>query len=454
MLHNANIIGFAQGTPVLMANGQWKLIEQIKEGDSVLSFDPDSAELDFSPKKVIASTSATMNDCIEVWNGDRVTVVAREQLFFTPERSWSAGYETKSVIDYSRAITEIQTRKVKGGKWKIFDIEVEDNHSLIANGLMAHNGSNLTRKKKVVQVAQPIVTAGKPGKPVSVTVTDKTGTKTVTVNPLPGSSAQVTSSSNSTSVRYTSIAGLPVDNGAVITQPSVVLPYPSVYALSDKAATAEALRADVCGGLLDEDGGETSFLSNSKKKKINISKKKKKNYAGTLQSLERTFQDMKSVRYSPVPGTTGSVQLWQDTTLIDDAIAQAREMRKKLTPKKPMKYKFFEKHCDRLQSLISQIGNQTSYPILPPVIIAQPPVVISPPAESYSTDRVYETDVNYQYFITAPAGNRYYFDPPNAPASPQLSWYRHYDIVRGQLYYDRVSAGSINVNYTSNSVVV
>ena len=38
MLHNAELVGFAEGTPVLMADGKWKPIEQVKQGDWVMSF--------------------------------------------------------------------------------------------------------------------------------------------------------------------------------------------------------------------------------------------------------------------------------------------------------------------------------------------------------------------------------------------------------------------------------
>ena len=86
MLHNAQIVGFAEGTHVLMADGKWKTIENVKQGDMVMSFNPDIADSELEPRKVVDTWSGIHRECIEVHQKNKVTVVAKDQLFFALEQ--------------------------------------------------------------------------------------------------------------------------------------------------------------------------------------------------------------------------------------------------------------------------------------------------------------------------------------------------------------------------------
>jgi hypothetical protein len=438
MLHNAQVVGFAEGTPVLMADGKWKPIEEVKQGDWVMSFNPAVENSPLEARKVVNTFSTLHRDCIEIHANGKVTIVAKDQLFFTPGANWSAGYDTKQVMDYSGERQYIQVRRVRGGKFKVFDITVDETHALVANDLRVHNGgSSNNKKKKIVQAPQPVVTAGKPGAPVSVTTTYNGNTTTVTVNPSPGSSGQISvGASGSIGVRQNAVPGLPVSDGTYY-QPIAVYPYPGGSYVRDRALNAEIIRSSVCGNMLDKG-------SNYKPKASDVSA-----WKSELNNLISELESMKNVNIHSGPT---KIFISTDPTLINDAISNARNLSNSLKAGRKLTLGVIQQNCSKLASIIGRIqssvppstGGMIPEPMpmpLPPRPIA-PPVVVCPNPSSYYSERVYDNQANYEY-MTALDGCSYVFDPPNAPANLQVRYYRHFDPVSGRYYYDRVNSRAV-----------
>lgn len=432
MLHNAQIVGFAEGTPVLMADGTWRPIEKIKNGDWIMSFNPNVENSELEPRKVMNTFSALHRDCIEVFANGKITIVAKDQLFFTPGANWESGYDTKQVMDFAGNRQDIKVRRVRGGKFQIYDVIVDETHSLIANDLRVHNGGGSRRKKKVVvQAPQPVVTAGKPGKPVSVTTTYNGNTTTVVVNPSPGSSGQVSvGASGTVTVRQNSVPGLPVSDNTTY-QPPVFLPYPGGSYVYDRAINAEILRSSVCDNM------------QSKGSNYRVTSKDEQAWESEIDSMINELQSIKDVNVSRGGPHRRSIQV--DPSLINDAIRNANDLKKEIRAGRRLTRGIIESNCNKIAGIIDRIsrsvrpGNGNDYVCG----TVAPPVVVCPGPSTYHTSRIYEDDANYGYMLRLANTCDYVFDPPNAPADTKIRYFKHWDPFANKYYYDRVSADAI-----------
>lgn len=138
--------GFVQGTVVLMADGSLKPIERIKPGDYVMSFDVNSSSSELKPRVVLDTFSYISRDVLEVRADEDSVMVAQGQLFLTPGADWKFAHETAHITDMIGDARNFDVIKVRTGNHKIYDIMVDDNHSLVANGFRVHNalGSSST----------------------------------------------------------------------------------------------------------------------------------------------------------------------------------------------------------------------------------------------------------------------------------------------------------------------
>ena len=136
---NDKNVGFAEGTTVLMANGSLKPIEKIQPGEWVMSFDTNSSSSDLEPREVIDTFKHIIRDVLEVQSGEDSMIVARGQLFLAPNADWQFAHETARITDTDGNPRDFTVTKVIGGKHKIYDIIVDRNHSLVANGFRVHN---------------------------------------------------------------------------------------------------------------------------------------------------------------------------------------------------------------------------------------------------------------------------------------------------------------------------
>ena len=137
---NDNNRGFVEGTVVRMADGKLKPIERIVPGDWVMSFDTESARSELEPREVIDVFKYVGRDVLEVRSDDDSLMVMPGQLFLTPGMDWSFAQDSAFITDEQGNTRSFEIIKNKQGKQRIYDIIVDDNHSLIANGFRVHNG--------------------------------------------------------------------------------------------------------------------------------------------------------------------------------------------------------------------------------------------------------------------------------------------------------------------------
>ena len=431
MLHNAQIVGFAEGTPVLMSDGKWKPIEQVKQGDWVMSFDPKIENSELEPRKVTNTFATLYRDCIEVHANGKVTVVAKDQLFFTPGANWEPGFDTRQVMSFDGSRQDIQVRRVRGGKFKVYDITVDETHALIANDLRVHNGGGSKKKRKVVQAPQPVVTAGKPGKPVSVTTTFNGNTTTVVVNPSPGSSGQVSVSANgSIGVRQNSVPGLPVSDNTPY-QTIVVLPYPGSSFVSDRISNAEILRDNVCDNMLNKG---TNYR---------VTKADESAWEAELANMINELEGVKNVNVNNGPNR---IKITVDPSLINDAIRNANDLKREIKAGRKLTRGIIQQNCDKIAGILNRIQGQVSSSggivITPSPGHTTRPIVVSPGPSTYHSTRIYEDDANYAYVARFQNTCYYVFASPNTTPSSTIKYYKHWDSVSNKYYYDRVSAGA------------
>jgi hypothetical protein len=138
---NSKLMGFAAGTKVLMADGKEKAIEDINAGDVVLSFNQLDAFGVLEPKKVLNTYKRLDRNPlkVKVHNSDIELTVAEGQLFINPGSDWKNATNINEIIDGEGNVHKFDVSRISRGKHAIYDIIVEDNHSLIANGVRVHN---------------------------------------------------------------------------------------------------------------------------------------------------------------------------------------------------------------------------------------------------------------------------------------------------------------------------
>jgi hypothetical protein len=138
---NSKLMGFDAGTKVLMADGSEKLIENIQTGDLVMSFDQLDAFGVLEPKRVLDTFMRLDRNPlhVKVENSDVELTVAPGQLFISPGSDWKDAININEIIDKSGTVHSFSVSQITRGKFQMYDIIVEDNHSLIANGVRVHN---------------------------------------------------------------------------------------------------------------------------------------------------------------------------------------------------------------------------------------------------------------------------------------------------------------------------
>jgi hypothetical protein len=138
---NSKLMGFAAGTKVLMADGKEKAIEDINTGDVVLSFNQLDAFGVLEPKRVLNTYKRLDRNPlkVKVHNSDIELTVAEGQLFINQGSDWKNATNINEIIDGEGNVHKFDVSRISRGKHAIYDIIVEDNHSLIANGVRVHN---------------------------------------------------------------------------------------------------------------------------------------------------------------------------------------------------------------------------------------------------------------------------------------------------------------------------
>lgn len=159
---NSKLMGFAAGTKILMADGTQKAIENIKSGDKVQSFDQLNAFGVLESKKVLDVFSRIDRNPLHVVVEDSTIelTVAPGQLFINPGHDWQDAININEIIDGEGNVHSFKVNQITRGKHQMYDIIVEDNHSLIANGVRVHNMAYSLADVKANRTAKTKYTSG------------------------------------------------------------------------------------------------------------------------------------------------------------------------------------------------------------------------------------------------------------------------------------------------------
>ena len=147
---------FDAGTQVLMSDGTTKNIEDVQIGDMVMSYNETTHE--FEPKKVLRTITKHHSDdlvYVNLSNGERIGMRAYHPLL-TIEGYKSLRPELKSAYVNNKKIEKLKVGDILVGyntnvtitsieqrdpipNYDTYNLEIEDNHNYIVNGIVAHN---------------------------------------------------------------------------------------------------------------------------------------------------------------------------------------------------------------------------------------------------------------------------------------------------------------------------
>ena len=408
--------GFGADTPVLMVDGARKPISKIKEGDWVVSFDPITKEI--VPGKVTNTWYQVTNDVLNVQvEGKQDLLVASKQRFFTANGEFKAAPDAESVLSEDGKARKISASKAKG-KTKIYDITVDRTHSFYADGLMVHNGGGGGGSRPPPPPPDPVVTAGKVGQPLTVTVN---GSK-ISVGAQPDVAAQVgVTYQGKTTTGYSGTPGVGVITGVL--RPVRFPKAPRYLDASVALQAALDTEATVCTSMKGTSGSVTGAV--------------KSGWTRQLEELKRQLLTAKRATDYPwiVPMTSPSTYssigrgMTEPVAGINDVITQVDELKKYVNKNRNLTAKDNEFISGKCLFLDTQIRNIKS------TVDAR---LNNNPNEPLPGDVIWDNDPNYQYYIGSGEGPyilRFPYEPygPAEIEANKPKWWK-YQATDGRYY--------------------
>ena len=408
------ISGFNADTPVLMADGKTKPISEIKEGEMVVSFDPVTKLPELG--LVTGTFASTMNDLVSIKaDGKSEMIVAGKQRFFTPAGEFKTAADAEAILDRNGHSKEFTAKKI-AGKAKIYDITVMPNHSFYADGLAVHNGGG-GGGSPPPPPPDPVVTAGKVGKPLEVTVN---GNK-VSVSPQPGEAARV-SVDHKGNVKYNGTPGVAVMRGTL--RPIANPRSPDYLAAINKTQNAIDTETTVCSSMKGTSGSVTaatkaSWVSQLDTLSNEVTEARRLANFGTVTKISSPTE------YSTI-GRRGS----GDITGFDQVQREVADLKKFVNKQRNLTNKeldFISGKCAKIDTQLNDIKTNLSSRNFELNIFKQP--------------KIWQLDPNYGYFQSAGNGT-YSFQPPSSETSTP-GYYKHFDAATSQYYYDKEPANAV-----------
>ena len=417
------ISGFTADTPVLMTDGKVKPISKIKEGEWVMSFDPKTRER--IPGRVIDTYASVMSDILEVTVEGKSMLVAEQQRFYTPAGEFKIASDAEAILARDGKVKQFTTKK-HAGKVKIYDITVQDSHSFFADGLMVHNGGGGGGGSKPAPPPDPVVTAGKIGKPLTVV----TNGNVVTVPAQPGSVASVSvSHSGGVSTGYSSVPGVPV-TPLIPLLPPPRFPYDPLPGPYAAISAAKSNRDLVCG----EMSATTGAVSDSTKSQWQTYLRNIRSNVAKARSADKVSDN----RYT-------RQQLYSDINIDVADLEKFLKKNKNFTSKD---LTFINGKCSELETSLNSLQSS----------MTGSGGVYKPIGEEGKgrlfDGRTWSDQPEYQYYkvdtIDSSGRQIYYYDPPvfDYAAPPDFirndrpKYYKHFDTGIGLFYYDKTADGA------------
>lgn len=139
---------FPGRTKIKMWDGSSKAIEEIEEGDRVLSFDERKNKLVIRAVKEVRCTGKKDTYTFETVSGKRLTCTANHPIW--TRDGWKEAYEARSIATTETRTGDFFFESIVGSRYKslekVYNLEVEDTHTYIADGFIVHNCDFLNPK--------------------------------------------------------------------------------------------------------------------------------------------------------------------------------------------------------------------------------------------------------------------------------------------------------------------
>ena len=128
--------------------GSSKAIEDIEVGDRVLSFDERKNKLVIKSVKEVRCTGKKDTYTFETVSGKKLTCTANHPIW--TRDGWKEAYEARSIATTETRTGDFFFESIVGSRYKslekVYNLEVEDTHTYIADGFIVHNCDFLNPK--------------------------------------------------------------------------------------------------------------------------------------------------------------------------------------------------------------------------------------------------------------------------------------------------------------------
>lgn len=139
---------FPGRTKIKMWDGSNKAIEDIEVGDRVLSFDERKNKLVIKSVKEVRCTGKKDTYTFETVSGKKLTCTANHPIW--TRDGWKEAYEARSIATTETRTGDFFFESIVGSRYKslekVYNLEVEDTHTYIADGFIVHNCDFLNPK--------------------------------------------------------------------------------------------------------------------------------------------------------------------------------------------------------------------------------------------------------------------------------------------------------------------
>jgi RHS repeat-associated protein len=136
---------FVAGTLIQTAEGE-KRIENVREGDLVLSSDPARSDTDSRPEsKLVTQTfERTADEVFDIRVGNTMITATAEHPFWVVGSGWTAAGELRrgsALLTKEGVVVHVDTIERREGKFKVYNFEVSGTHTYYVSslGLLVHN---------------------------------------------------------------------------------------------------------------------------------------------------------------------------------------------------------------------------------------------------------------------------------------------------------------------------
>jgi hypothetical protein len=132
---------FVAGTPIKMADGSIKVIESVKAGDKVLSWNESTGKNELRTVLNAFRKETKLIVELKLSNGKLIETTP-DHPFYVSKRGWVEAGKLNlndKLLDEAHSEVQIQSINIVGKQVPVYNLEIEGNHTYYAHGVLVHN---------------------------------------------------------------------------------------------------------------------------------------------------------------------------------------------------------------------------------------------------------------------------------------------------------------------------